>query len=367
MSGEEPLRIPETIRLELARGLVEEMPLEDYLKGVVPTEMGLQKPIEALKAQAIAARSYAISTRRHAAQGFDVCATGHCQVYKPRNRYAEADRAVRETAGQVITYRGRIVGAPFFGHCDGHTRNSEDVWPSAVAYLRSVPCICGYDKLYGHGVGMCQRGAATMARQGASAEEILEHYYSGTEVAEGLYVPRTSFRRSIIMGQVRDGRGRPVPALALFLSGPEGTFKRRTNANGKFWISGLPAGTWKLQFRDQPVTYKNLVTDGRNTIVLRRVMIPGSIPLVVSTVPLAYPPQLAGTLGYEGVPVTIVDPEGNQQQVLSGSAREFNPGGFAMPLRREGRYTVHVLDQEFGIDVGGTSRGMWVRFGHQEE
>jgi len=364
MPHEEPLVIPETLRVGLTQGVVEEMPLEEYLKGVVPTEMGLQKPFEALKAQAIAARSYAISTRRHASQGFDVCITAHCQVYKPRNRYADADRAVDETAGQVIAYKDGIVGTPFFGHCDGHTRNSEDVWPTAAAYLRSVPCICGYDKLYGHGVGMCQRGAAAMARNGATAEEILKHYYTGVEIALAMYVPRTSFRRSVIMGQVVDGRGNPIPALALSLVGPEGTIGRRTNADGKFWISGLPAGTWKLRFRDQPVTYRNLVTDGRNTLDLH-VMVPGSVPLVVSTMPLAYPQELVGTLGYEGVQVTVVDPAGNEQRVLSGTAQEFDPGGFAMPLTQAGRYTVHVLDQTFDVNVG--DRGLWVRFGHEEE
>ena len=55
MSGDKPLEIPETLLIQLDGGQIEEMPLDEYLKGVVPTEMGLKKPIEALKAQAIAA------------------------------------------------------------------------------------------------------------------------------------------------------------------------------------------------------------------------------------------------------------------------------------------------------------------------
>ena len=123
MAADESLVIPKTLLVEVAKGQIEEMPVDEYLKGVVPPEMGLKKPIEALKAQAIAARSYAISTRRHASQGFDVCTTTHCQVYKPEKRYADADRAVDETSGQIITNRGKIVGTPFFGHCDGATRS----------------------------------------------------------------------------------------------------------------------------------------------------------------------------------------------------------------------------------------------------
>ena len=176
--------IPETLLIRLASGQVEEMPLEEYLKGVVPTEMGLAKPLAALKAQAIAARSYAVTTRRHAHEGFDLCNSTHCQVWKPENRYPDADRAVDETAGLVVTFRNKTVATHFFGHCDGHTRNSEDVWSGKVDYLRGVPCVCGYTKMHGHGVGMCQRGAASMAKGGSPAEEILKHYYSGVEIAQ---------------------------------------------------------------------------------------------------------------------------------------------------------------------------------------
>ena len=239
MSNDEPLVIPETLLIQLAEGRVEEMPLEEYLKGVVPTEMGLQKPIEALKAQAIAARSFAVGTRRHASEGFDVCITTHCQVYKPKNRYADSDRSVDETAGQVLSHASGVTGAPFFAHCDGHTRSAQEAWSKDVSFLRSVPCICGYDELYGHGVGMCQRGAAAMAREGATVKEILAHYYSGTGIAEAMPMPRNSFRRSVILGHVVDQHGHPQFGIPLVLTGVEGGMVRRTNELGQFWISGL--------------------------------------------------------------------------------------------------------------------------------
>jgi peptidoglycan hydrolase-like amidase len=82
----------------------------------------------------------------------------------------------------VVTYNGGLIGAFYFAHCDGHTRNSQDVWKFSVPYCQSVPCNCGNTQLHGHGVGMCQEGAMAMAKQGALAEEILAHYYIGTSV-----------------------------------------------------------------------------------------------------------------------------------------------------------------------------------------
>ncbi len=176
--------IPDRIRVLMEDGRVEVMELEEYLKGVLPREMGKNAPPEALKAQAVAARCYAakaVRYPRHREKGADICTTTHCQVWSP-TRFPATDRAVEETEGVVATHEDEIVSAYYFGHCDGHTRNSEDVWLHALPYCRSVDCICGYDSMYGHGVGMCQRGAMAMAEKGAAYEEILGHYYTGVEI-----------------------------------------------------------------------------------------------------------------------------------------------------------------------------------------
>jgi hypothetical protein len=359
MSNSEPLLIPEKLRVRLADGQVKEMSLDEYLKGVVPTEMGLAKPLEALKAQAITARSYAVTTRRHAREGFDVCSTVHCQAWKPENRYKEADQAVDETAGQVVTYKNRIVATHFFGHCDGRTRNSEDVWSGKVAYLRSVSCACGYTEMHGHGVGMCQRGAAAMAKSGATAEEIVKHYYTGVEVAAATSIPREKMRQSIIVGQVVDGQGRPRGGLRLVLTGKEGSIQKGTASDGRFWLSDLPAGRWELRVKGKPVRYADLDTDGRNALVLQ-VVVPEAPPLAAYAVPLAHPRYLIGTVGYNGVQVNILDPRGQGQMLLSGSASEFDPGGFAVPVSGSGTYTVRFLEQSFSVEIG--DGGLWVRF-----
>lgn len=356
---QDALVIPETLFIQMPDGQIQEMPMEEYLKGVVPTEMGLKKPVEALKAQAIAARSYAAVTRRHAREGFDLCTTQHCQVWKPKNRYGDADRAVDETAGQVIALGRRMVSAPFFGHCDGNTRNSEEVWSGRMHHCRSVSCICGNTRLYGHGVGMCQRGAASMAVQGATAEEILKHYYAGIEIRRAKPVPRSEQRRSLVLGQVLDGDNGPRGGLRLLLRGAAGRFDRGTTRGGRFWFSNLPAGRWELLVKGKPVRYGDLVTDGRNTLELE-VVVPDAPPLVVKSVPMAYPLQLLGTLGYKGVPVTIVDSAGTKTTILSGTAPEYDPGGFAITLPPPGPCTLSFLDQSFDLEIG--ELGLWVRF-----
>ena len=359
MPADKALVIPETLRIQLSGGSFEDMPLDEYLKGVVPSEMGLAKPLESLRAQAIAARSYAVITRRHARDGFDLCTTTHCQVWKPKNRYPESDQAVDETSGLVLVLNGRIVAAPYFGHCDGRTRDSEEVWSGRMRHCRSVACICGYTTLHGHGVGMCQRGAAAMAEEGATAEGILEHFYTGIEISAADHVPRSAFKRSLVLGRVVDGQGKPRPDSRLVLRGPAGRLTKGTTVDGRFWFSGLPAGEWELIVKGESVRYRDLTTDGRNTLDLQ-VVVPDIPPLQVRTIPLAFPNQLAGTLGYRGIQVTIIDSTGTERVVDSGSAPDFDPGGFAIPLPPPGTCTLRVLDQSFELEIG--ELGVWLQF-----
>ena len=114
--------------------------LEDYLYGVIPEEMPDSWPTESLKAQAIAARTFALySVGKHAAEGFDLCAATHCQVYGGRNaEKANSSAAVDATRGQVLLYKGKLIYAPFHTTSGGMTENSEDVWGSYLPYLRAV-------------------------------------------------------------------------------------------------------------------------------------------------------------------------------------------------------------------------------------
>lgn len=111
--------------------------VEDYVKGVIPYEMNNSWPLEALKAQAVCARSYVMTSRKHT--GFDVCTTEDCQVYRGAGHAnAVTDSAVEQTAGQYMTYNGSPVIA-YYSSCDGGgTECSENVWKDAIPYLRGV-------------------------------------------------------------------------------------------------------------------------------------------------------------------------------------------------------------------------------------
>ena len=132
-------------------GIIKELPFEEYIKGVVAGEMPSTCELEALKAQAVASRSYAMyqmtATKN---KEYDVVNTTANQVYltdeELKNNWKEdypkkinkIKRAIAETNGEYLTYDGQIVNAMFFSTSVGATENSEEVFVSALPYLRSV-------------------------------------------------------------------------------------------------------------------------------------------------------------------------------------------------------------------------------------
>lgn len=121
--------------------VVNTLDLEAYLYSVLGGEMPASWPQEALKAQAVAARSYALYQRqRHQAGPYDVSSTTAHQVYKGLATEAPSTlAAVNATRGQVLTYGGQLIEAVFHASSGGQTENVEDVWQRPVPYLRSVP------------------------------------------------------------------------------------------------------------------------------------------------------------------------------------------------------------------------------------
>lgn len=128
--------------------VINEIHLEDYLRGVVPAEMGPVQydRLEALKAQAVAARTYTLrNLGGFRDEGYDICATPRCQVYGGlAAEHPLSDRAVEATAGVAMMYRGGLVDARYSATCGGHTEDVAVVFPDERApYLRGVPCIEG--------------------------------------------------------------------------------------------------------------------------------------------------------------------------------------------------------------------------------
>ncbi|CCO08438.1 stage II sporulation protein D [Desulforamulus hydrothermalis] len=143
-----------------ATGAIQTMPLEEYLVGVVAAEMPAAFPLEALKAQAVAARTYimlrlspgGVQNSRH--PGADVSSDPkEGQAWLDREAmqkrwgkvkfleyYYKIRWAVASTEGQVIIYRSRLIFPAFHAACGGHTENAEEVWVAAAPYLKGVPC-----------------------------------------------------------------------------------------------------------------------------------------------------------------------------------------------------------------------------------
>ena len=114
--------------------------IEDYLYSVVGAEAVASWPLEALKAQAVAARSYALYKRNVESNGiYDVDTTVGTQVYKGLDsEFTTTHEAVNSTLGQVMTYNNEVILAAFHSSSGGYTENVEDVWSSPLPYLRSV-------------------------------------------------------------------------------------------------------------------------------------------------------------------------------------------------------------------------------------
>jgi stage II sporulation protein D len=127
----------------LSEGRVVTLPLEDYVAGVLSVEAAVEDEAEALKAQAIVSRTFALKNLgRHSSEGFDLCSNTHCQQYmNAAGRASERfRRAVAETAGEVLRdSRGQLADSYFHSACGGSTANIESLWGvPAPGYLRGV-------------------------------------------------------------------------------------------------------------------------------------------------------------------------------------------------------------------------------------
>ncbi len=138
-----------------SKEVVESLPLEEYVIGVVSSEMPADFEKEALKAQALTARTYIVK-RLMMSQGndlpkdADVGDTEFYQVYKSKEelkkgwgsdydwKIAKVEEAVKDTAGQILTYEGNPIDATFFSTSNGFTENSEAIWSNSLPYLKSV-------------------------------------------------------------------------------------------------------------------------------------------------------------------------------------------------------------------------------------
>lgn len=170
--------------------LINELPLEDYMKGIAETDNNSAEGY--VKAVLVAARSYAyknISSNPPTDKRlFDVYATTQDQLYLGYTSEQKMPRVAQlavETAGEMVTYNGSVVTTPYFTHTNGKTKD----WKNSAGkndrpWLRSVECVYDkYKKMYGHGIGMSTHDALMRAtKDDWEYIQLLKYYYSGTEV-----------------------------------------------------------------------------------------------------------------------------------------------------------------------------------------
>ena len=159
------------------------MDREVAVASIVAAESPPAAPLEARKAQAVVARSF-LAAAHHRHQGFDFCDTTHCQFLREPPPSASVNaQAAEATRDLTVVYQGHVVPALYSANCGGQTRTLEEAgWnPEPYSYF-AVECpVRG--EVSGHRIGMCQEGAAQMARQGKTFREILIHYFPATTIA----------------------------------------------------------------------------------------------------------------------------------------------------------------------------------------
>ncbi|MFH1407126.1 MAG: SpoIID/LytB domain-containing protein [Candidatus Omnitrophota bacterium] len=255
---------------------VNKLSIEDYLRGVLYHEISHRWPMEAIKAQAIAARTYALYVaKNNKAKPYDLTCDIYSQMYGgATSERRKLNRAIDQTSGLVLKYKNELLPAFYHSTCGGHTEDASQLWNVNITPLKGVPCeYCKGSRHYnwhaeislwdlrkklsdygiklgtiisiqvkeknvsgrvtkltittdsgvtevatkdfrlavdpkvirstnfdinvrdgkaaikglgwGHGVGLCQWGALAMAKQGKTAQEILQYYYPGAEIANG--------------------------------------------------------------------------------------------------------------------------------------------------------------------------------------
>ncbi len=216
-----------------AKGLftvINELGIEDYTRAVIGEEMDPRWPVEALKAQAVATRTYALYKKARADGDYDLCSTVNSQVFTGDAWLKDGPaRAVEETRGLVLTYGGELAETLYHGSCGGVTEDASRVWDKGCGYLVSAQCECNSQSPYarwtrkisedelrsalagaGYGVGVIRKIAVAKRSASGRASSVRIEHGSGTLVMKGNELRRAlgySRLPSTFFFVVREGDG----------------------------------------------------------------------------------------------------------------------------------------------------------------
>jgi stage II sporulation protein D len=167
--------------------VINDLDIEDYLLGVIGSEVPFDWEMEALKAQAVASRTYALYQKRTAGnKPYHILATVDSQVYSGRSgERARTIQAVRETEGTIITYGGEAIPAFYHSSCGGHTESAWELWGIDAPYLRGVNCDCQKISKYGSWEKRLSKKAvaAALGKQGYRLNDISRMEIDGITAA----------------------------------------------------------------------------------------------------------------------------------------------------------------------------------------
>ncbi len=132
--------------------VINELGIDEYLFGILPKEVSPDWPMEALKAQAVVSRSFALKNLgRHVSEGFNLCSKVHCQVYGGmEGEHEKTNEAVENTYNEVVLYKEDLANTLFFSNCGGKTEFPGNAWESSASPPYLKPVRCKYCKSYRH-------------------------------------------------------------------------------------------------------------------------------------------------------------------------------------------------------------------------
>lgn len=222
--------------------------LEDYVNGVICYEMGRNWPIEALKAQAVCARTYVLKNlNKHGSYGFDICTSTGCQVYHGmgslRPDYGPTDismQAVAETAGMVATYNGKLAETPYSSSFGGASEDAKNVWGTNTAtehpYLRGV-----VDPYEADAAGQNSLSSWTVSYTAAQLTQRLQGYGLGTGTSVDHLVLTYSPQGNVIQVVVHWTNGQSNTISASNIRSRFGVYAIRFTVNGAGTGEGQPS------------------------------------------------------------------------------------------------------------------------------
>lgn len=262
-SGKATLAVEAPLRFRItAKGAMEALatlPIEEYLRGVLPGEMPPAWPLEALKAQAIAARSEALAMLdgKHGFDDADFCTLEHCRVYTGPNGFTPTtDEAVQSTRGQLLVRDGRIAETFFHANCGGWTEDNDAVWsglPNIALRARADMAKPPADSLTAYGLAKWLGSAPAAYCSGDTANYRWTRRFSISELSA---IVNKSHKIGTIRAIETGARGPGGRLLSVRVAGTAGSATIQKDVAIRKAFGGLPSALFTITMDNAAVVFR---------------------------------------------------------------------------------------------------------------